>query len=106
LEPLLDQEKDRNECEGVCGIPPKSRQHLRLAQPESDPRKECNRDTRPVHDPMNGRDAPDLLTGLQDALNIAHDGSPSATIENPPVPPLRHVMPRRVQFGPAYTQSQ
>jgi len=22
---------------------------------------------------MNGRDVPDLLTGLQDALNVAHD---------------------------------
>jgi hypothetical protein len=30
---------------------------------------------------MNGRDVPDLLTGLQDALNVAHDNeSPSAAI--------------------------
>src|SRR6185295_12243870 len=78
LEPLLDQENDRNEREGVRRIPPKSRQEPRIAEPKSDHRQECDRTARPVHYPMNGRDVPDLLTGLQDALNIAHDDvSPS-----------------------------
>src|SRR6185295_7676469 len=82
LEPLLDQENDRNEREGVRRIPPKSRQEPRIAEPKSDHRQECDRTARPVHYPMNGRDVPDLVTGLQDALNIAHDNDSPST---PPV---------------------
>ena len=44
------------------------------AEPVSDHRQECNRN-KPVHYPMND-DVPDLLTGLQDALNVAHDNGP------------------------------
>src|SRR5262245_52141222 len=38
LEPLLDQENDRNKREGVCCIPPNSRQEARFAEPVSDHR--------------------------------------------------------------------
>ena len=47
----------------------------RFAEPVGDHRQECNRNAEPVHYPMNGRDVPDLLTGLQDALNVAHGAS-------------------------------
>jgi hypothetical protein len=36
LEPLLDQENDRNNRKGLCCIPPDSRQEPRVAEPVND----------------------------------------------------------------------
>jgi len=37
-QPLLEQENDRNECEGVCHIPPDPREEPGFAKPVSDHR--------------------------------------------------------------------
>src|ERR1700730_5025264 len=65
---------------------PESRQGPRFAEPVRDRRQERNPNAGPVHDPMNRRDVPDLLTRLQDALHVAHNnGSPPPhRIANPP----------------------
>jgi hypothetical protein len=86
---LLDQENDRNERESVCRIPPNSRQEPRFAEPVSDHREKCNRSATPVTYPMDGRDLPDLLTRLQDALNVAHEQRFSAGENMPTLPKVR-----------------
>jgi hypothetical protein len=41
---------------------------------------------------MNGRDVPDLLTGLQDALNVAHNNDSPSTLPAfyTPTPLIKH----------------
>src|SRR5215203_3603375 len=75
--PLADEKNERNDGKYTSEINQKGRGAvLPLCKHESDQRREHERESRPIHNPMQLRGVADVLTRLQNALNVAHPSSP------------------------------